>query len=173
MIIAKDQADAFISGYTHIMATIHGPKTATKAMSVTEVVAVGRAKYLANRGLLDEALQALGTQLITIPPEVVSAVRGIEVKRWVYLKDAKTHSIFIDPDGAAAYAVFGLTQGMREVLGRSGVAIETGLMRYHGRYVTDSIVTSVLWLGPGYRKSFAELFAEIKARGAFRKTCAS
>lgn len=170
MFIAKDAADAFISGYTHIMAEIHGPSPAKKKMTVVEVLAIAREKYLANPSLLDGALRALHARSITIPPEVVSAVRGIEVKQWIYLKDTRIHSIFLDPSGAAAYGVLGLTQGLREVLGKSGAAIETGLMRYHGRFVIDGVITRVVWLGPGYRKSFAELFAGIKLRGAFRKT---
>jgi hypothetical protein len=132
-------------------------------------VAYGRVNR-ADRALLDDALRDLDALSVKIAPEVVSAIRGLNVKQWVYLKDARRHSIFVDPSGDAAYAVLGLTQGMREILGKPGAMIETGLTVYGGHYVCDCVITRIVWLGPGYRKSFSEAFAGIKTRGAFRTT---
>ena len=170
MIITSTESSAFITGYTQLMTVIRGPAASGDKSSVLDIVATGRAKYVADRALLDHALESLAKKAIEVPEPVVAAVRSLEVKRWVYLKDLSKHSIFLDPQKDVAYAVYGLTDPIKSILGRSGAAIETGLMRYVGRYACDGIVASVVWLGPGYRKGFAAQFAEIRAKGDFCKT---
>lgn len=96
---------------------------------------------MADRSLLDSALSELNSQSIAIPPEVISAIRSLEVKKWVYLRDTKSHSVFIDPSGKAAFGALGLTQRIQDIIAYSGALIEIGLVCYFGRYVTDDIVS--------------------------------
>lgn len=172
MVIEESEASTFIQGYTQIMVQIYGPLPAKPKMKLREILAAARTKYLADRSLLDGALRELETGSVSVAPEVVSAVRGLEVKQWIYLKDTKAHSIFIDPSAEAAYGVLGLTQRFGDIIGGSGAIVETGLLRYLGRYVSDGIVTSVVWLGRNYKKDFNTVLADLRAQGRFHKTWA-
>ena len=53
-----------------------------------------------------------------------------------------------------------------------GYSRHNRLLRYLGRYVTDGIVTNVVWLGRNYKKDFTNEFASLRAQGAFHKTYA-
>ncbi|MGJ0486584.1 MAG: hypothetical protein ACR65R_18900 [Methylomicrobium sp.] len=170
MVVPEHEASAFIQGYTQVMVQIYGPVPAKPKKGLLEILAAARASYVTDRSLLEEALRQLKSESIVIAPEVVSAIKSLEVKKWIYLKDTSAFSIFIDPSTKAAYAVFGLTDRIRNIIGGSGAVVETGLLRYQGRYVTDGIVTSVIWLGRTYKKSFIEAFADLRAQGAFHKT---
>jgi hypothetical protein len=85
----------------------------------------------------------------------------------VYLRDTKLHSIFVDPSADRAYGVVGLTQSIREVIGGSGVLVETGLVRYAGHMVCDGLIAQQLWLGASYRRSFDHKLRALKAEGKF------
>jgi hypothetical protein len=107
-----------------------------------------------------------------IAPPVESAIRILEVKQWFYLKDTSTYSVFVDPSAETAYAVLGLTQRIRDLIGGSGAIVEIGLVQYLGHYVYDDLVSNVVWLGRNYRRDLALLLADPRARGAFRKSYA-
>jgi hypothetical protein len=63
--------------------------------------------------------------------------------------------------------VLGLTDRLRDIVGGSGIVLETGLVRYRGCFVCDGLVYKKLWLGPNYKKSFNAAFSEMKAEGRF------
>jgi hypothetical protein len=92
----------------------------------------------------------------------------MQLKKWIFLRDTKHHSLFLDPDGQAAYGVLGLTQRVRDIVGGPGVMLETAIIRYRGCFVCDGVVSQVVWLGPNYRKEFAALFSKLKKNGAFQ-----
>ena len=161
-----------IQGYTRIMVEIYGAWPAEPKLDLLEVLATARAKYVADRSLLDVALTDLKAKSAVISPEVISAVRSLELKGWIYLKDTTVHSIFIDPSVSAAYGVLGLTERIRDVVGGTGAVVETGLLQYLGRYVSDGIFGNVLWLGRNYKREFATEFARLRADGKFRKSYA-
>jgi hypothetical protein len=49
--------------------------------------------------------------------------------------------------------------------------LQTALVRYRGRFVCDGVISgSLLWLGPNYRRDYAELLKTLKATGAFHQT---
>ena len=172
MVVTEHEASTFIQGYTQVMAHIYGPLPTEPKMKLLEVLAAARAKYVADRSLLEGALRELNAKSIMVEPEVISAVQSLEVKKWVYLKDTSAYSVFIDPSAQVAYGVLGLTERVRNLIGGSGVVVETGLLRYLGRYVTDGIVTNVVWLGRNYKKDFTNEFANLQAQGAFHRTYA-
>ncbi len=170
MIVTEQEAAAFIHGYTLVMAEIAGPTASRSVMTLPEILVRGRAKYLSDRASLDDALRRLGARSILVAPEVESAIRSLEVKQWFYLTDTTRYSVFVDPSAETAYAVLGLTDRIRDFIGGSGALVETGLVHYRGHYVCDGLVSSVVWLGRNYRKDLALTLAEIRARGAFRKS---
>lgn len=171
--IDENDASAFIGGYSRLMAEIYGKPPARRASGILEMLAAARARYMADRSLLDKALHGLAGKAASVPDAVVSAIRSLEVEKWVYLRDTRSHSIFIHPSGQVAYGVLGLTERIRNIIGGSGAVIETGVVRYRGHYVTDGIVSNVVWLGPNYKKDFAGVLAQLRSQGAFHAACAS
>jgi len=171
MIVGAEEALAFIQGYQHLMLTVLGPEAVKGSQDTLALLAAGRKQYLADPSRLDRALEALASQSITVPAEVLAAVRTLEVKNWVYLRDTRAYSVFIDPEGQAAYGVLGLTQRFRDLLGDSGAIVEVGLMCYGGRYVSDGLVTRAVWLGRGYRQEFTARLGELRLQGAFHSRC--
>ena len=95
------------------------------------------------------------------------ALEGLEVRQWVYLRDTQIHSILIDSTADRAFGVLGLTQGIQDIVGGTGLIMEAGLVRYCGRYVCDGVISQPVWLGSGYRRSWNEKFKEIKVLGQF------
>jgi len=167
MVLEPKDATDFIQGYTKFMTAIYELSSPRVQQPVIEVIQEARGRYCADRTLLEKALIKLEAQSKTIDPEVLNAIRSLEVKKWVYLKDAKTYSVFIDPDGNAAYAVLGLTDRIREFAGATGMIFEAGLVRYKGRFVCDGIVASPIFLGQSYRKDFNAVLSRIKRQGNF------
>jgi hypothetical protein len=61
---------------------------------------------------------------------------------------------------------------VRNIIGSSGAVVETGVVRYLWRYVTDGIVSSVVWLGPNYKKEFSSVLAGLREAGKFHTSYA-
>ncbi|MGX2042228.1 hypothetical protein ACWJKU_19175 [Methylocaldum sp. MU1018] len=131
------------------------------------MLAAAREKYMSDRSLLDKALAVLKATSVSVPDEVVSAIRSLEFEKWIYIKDTRAYSIFIHPTGKAAYGVLGLTDRVRNIIGGSGAVIKTGVVLYVGHYVTDGIVSNVVWLGPHYKKDFSGVLASLRNQGVF------
>lgn len=167
MRLAPADAQRFIQGYKLLMLEILGEQEDRLAGSVVPLLAKARAKLARKPTLLRKSIARLEARNVRLDPEVVTALEGLEVRQWVYLRDTKLHSIMMDSSADRAFGVLGLTQGIRDIVGGTGVIIEAGLVRYCGRYVCDGVISQVVWLGPGYRRSWNETFKEIKASGHF------
>ncbi len=124
-------------------------------------------KFAGKPTLLGQSIARLESRHVRFDREVVTALERLEVRQWVYLRDPKLHSIMIDLSADRAFGVLGLTQGIRDIVGGAGVNIEVELVRYCERYVCDGVISQVVWLRPGYRRSWNETFKEIKATGQF------
>lgn len=170
MILAPNDAAAFIEGYKSILMEIDRQSPGKQQRELIDTLAAARAKYVADRSLLDAALAALSEKSPAIPSDVISAIRSLELKHWIYLRDTRSHSIFMDPDSEVAYGVVGLTNRIRDIIGGSGAVIQTAVTPYRGHYVCDGIVSNVAWLGPNYKRSFTSTLARIRALGQFHKT---
>lgn len=170
MIITEHEASIFIQGYTQLMVEIYGVAPPRRRYRLLEVIAAARVKYLADRALLDKALRQLSAKSVSVPDRVVSAVRSLEVKKWVYLRDTRSHSIFIDPSGEKAYGVLGLTERIRNITGGTGAVVEMGLVRYLGHYVSDGVAANLVWLGPNYKKDFSDALGRLRSKGEFHSS---
>jgi hypothetical protein len=137
-----------------------------------KVLAAGRRSYMADRSLLDRALDNLASKGLSVPGEVISAIRGLEVDKWWYLKDTRAYSVFLHSSWEVAYGVLGLTDRARSIIGGSGAIIETGFMPYMGHYVTDGVISSVLWLGPNYKRDATAVLANLRRQGKFHASSA-
>lgn len=167
MYLAPADAQRFIQGYKLLMLEVIGEQAGRLAGSVVPLLAKARAKLVGKPTLLRQSIARLEARHIKLDREVVMALEGLEVRQWVYLLDTKLHSILVELPADRAFGVLGLTQGIRDIVGGTGVIIEAGLVRYCGRYVCDGVISQVVWLGPGYRRSWSETFKEIKASGQF------
>jgi len=171
MILEADAAWRFINGYKKLLLEISGENGSKPEQGIVPKLIEARAKLIGQPALLDEAQARLAAKSEAIDPEVLQAVRGVDVREWVYLRDTKVHSIFMDYTTKRAFGVLGLTDRLRDIVGGSGVVVESGLVRYRGRFVCDGLVKSSLWLGPNYKRSFNATFAEWKAEGRFYVKC--
>jgi hypothetical protein len=168
MLLEPNLASVFMQDYIGLMAEIYvSDPEHEKRATVLEIVASGRARYAADPKRLDAAIAAAAARRKPLATEVAEAVRKMQLKKWIFLRDTNRHSLFLDPEGNAAYGVLGLTQRIRDIVGGSGAILETALLPYRGRFVCDGVITEVLWLGANYRKSFAALFSRLKKSGAF------
>lgn len=168
MYLSLADAQRFIQVYKLLMLEVLGEQEDGIPGSVVPLLAKARAKLVGKPTLLRQAIDQLEARHAKLDREVIMAIEGLEVRQWVYLRDTKLHSIMIDLTADRAFGVLGLTQGIRDIVGGTGVIIETGLVRYRGRYVCDGVISQAVWLGPGYRRSWNERFKEIKASGQFR-----
>jgi len=122
-----------------------------------------------NAALLDQALD--GETTPPIDSAVSRAIRTLRIDDYVYLKDTKDYSIFIQASGNSAFGVVGLTERIRDIVGASGVMIETGLIRYRGKFVCDGLVSRLVYLGPGYRKNYGAIYRDLRTQGRFQVEC--
>jgi hypothetical protein len=170
MILDPNDAAAFLEGYKSVLLEIDRQSPGKQQLELVETLVAARSKYFADRSLLDSALAALSGKSPALSEEIVSAIRGLELKHWIYLRDTRSHSIFMDPDAEVAYGVVGLTNRIRDIIGGSGASIQTAITPYRGHYVCDGLISSVAWLGPNYKRSFNNDLARIRALGQFHKT---
>lgn len=103
-------------------------------------------------------------------PAVFRAISTLRIDDYVYLKDTKDYSIFIQASGNSAFGVVGLTERIRDIVGASGVMI-AALVRYRGRFVCDGLVSRLVHLGPAYRRSYAEVYRDLRTQGRFQVEC--
>jgi len=118
--------------------------------------------------LLQPALARLHERGEPIADDVAEAVAGMQAGRWLYLRDTRSHSIFIEPHTEVAYGVLGLTQRLKEMTGESGVWTKTALLPFRGKVICDGLIANPVWLGADYKRSANELLVQIRAAGRFR-----
>jgi len=167
MHLAPADAQRFIQAYKLLMLEVLGEQEDSITGSVVPLLAKARAKIVGKPALLRKSIVQLEARHAKLDREVVTAIEGLEVRQWVYLRDTKLHSIMIDSTTDRAFGVIGLTQKIRDLVGGTGLFMETGLVRYRGRYVCDGIISQAVWLGSGYRRSWNETFKVLKESGRF------
>lgn len=171
MVIEPSAAHHFIAGYQCLLALVDAQSTQPSGLTGMNLLVHSRRIIADDPARLDAALNALAEKGEALADDVRAAVQSLQLKQWVYLRDTTQYSVFIDPALEKAYAVLGLTQPLKQVIGGSGASIHTGVMAYRGQYVCDGLFSGQLvWLGAGYKTSFSENLADIKKRQNFYKT---
>lgn len=161
-------AQTFIEGYQHILSAIHSLQGLKRAGTPHDRMIEARARLDRESELLDEALEMLADRRgIQVDDKVVSAVRTLNLDRWVYLRDLRHHTIILHPDGVVGYGVVGLTQPIRELTGGPGWLFKAGLMAYEGRYICDGLLCECVALGPNLRAELNKAYKSLKDTGAF------
>ena len=152
----------FLGHYQNLLESI--PITKPKANVVTQLAAARDALH-ADPALLQPALAHLQNLGSPCADDVLQAVQTLCVDNWIYVSDTATHSQFLEPKGAAAYATKTLTTPLKEMFGSSGAVLSCGLLVFQGQVICDGLVRFVAWLGPNYRSSFKEQLAACRAQG--------
>lgn len=165
MILDARSATAFINGYKKLLLQISG--TTGGNFELLERLVEGRARLMSNASLLDDALSRIHAQAQHVDERIVAAASSLQVKSWVYMRDTRRYSVFIEPAGTFAYGALGITNPIKELLGGAGALVETGLLLYEGRIVCDGLISSLTWIGPSYKRSFDKALSNIRSAGAF------
>ena len=160
-------ADAFIAGYKRVLLRVAG--STREGRDVLGTLVHARRRVVEDAAVLDQAFD--GEITPPVDPAVSRAIRTLHIDDYVYLKDTKDYSVFIQASGNSAFGVVGLTEPIRDVVGASGVMIETGLVRYRGKFVCDGLVSRLVHLGPGYRKSYDAVYRDLRTQGRFQVEC--
>ena len=167
MIIDSQSAQIFINGYSKLLAEVHRLSNGKAGMPLLEMLADAREVIVASPQTIESAMLSLDQKESSVPPEIISAIKSLQLKQWVYLRDTTRYSVFLEPSGKDAYAVLGLTNRVRDLLGGSGVSFKTGVVEFAGHFVCDGIASNPVWLGANYRKDFSANLAILKKEGRF------
>jgi hypothetical protein len=165
MILDERSAAVFIDGYKKLLLEICGPDGGN--VKVLERLAKGRKKLVLNVSLLEDAVSRIHDRGQHVDETVVVAAASLQVKSWVYLRDTRRYSIFMEQAGTHAYGAVGITDSIKELLGGSGALVETGLLLYDGRIVCDGLISPLAWIGPTYKRDFDEALSRLRAAGQF------
>jgi hypothetical protein len=171
MVIEPTIANRFINEYKRFLLSIYQPESADDdGKRMIEKLHLARKRFLANRGLLDEYMRTLEDGVEPIDRKILLAIRNLEYARWVYLRDLKSHSIFLEDGGGSGYGygVLGLMDEISVMTGGPGAVLEAGVFAFDDHYVCDGLIANVVQLGPNYRRSFNELYKELLETGKFR-----
>jgi hypothetical protein len=173
MIIDPLPAAKFIAVYKALLLEIDGAGHHGRRSNLIKRLVAARSRLLSDPSLIDRALAALKSKSMTVDPEVVGALRSLEVANWIFLRDTRIHSLFVHPSEHRAYGVLGLNDRIRDIAGGVGVVIETGLVQYGGRFVCDGLISRIVSLGKNYRTDFNRTYQAIKSEGRFYSRCGS
>ena len=163
MVITLTLARRFIDAYMHFLGSLL-PDSAKKGKSTTQWLVLARKVYKENREVLDQYRK----RHPQADADILDAIAALKVQRWIYLKDTRAYSVWMDETCEQAYGVLGLTQRIRDVAqGESGVVMTTGVMPLGGRWVTDGLAENLVWLGPNIRRDYAERYQHLRQTGRF------
>jgi len=167
MTLDPTAANNYIHWYKAILFEIGSASTRSEHHDVLAVLSAARGRLVESPPLLDDAVERLRSKGEPVDERVIDALRTLSVQDWVFLRDTTRYSLFLSASGSDAYAVVGLTEPIRKFSQGSGVLIKTGVVEFAGRFVCDGLVTRIVHLGSGIRKSFASAYHEAKAAGRF------
>jgi hypothetical protein len=162
-------AQAFIAGYQAILLMLTARRDIISRPGFLASLMEGRQALAREPTAIEAALDRLEDKGISIEPCVEQAIRTLRVGRWIYLRDTRYYPVFLDSESDSALAVVGLTDRLRDLLGGSGVYMETGIVEYAGHFVCDGLFRTLASLGPNYRQSFSESYAAIRNAGGFQR----
>lgn len=167
MMLDPMAANTYIQSYKAVLLEIGSTSSGSKHQNVLAVLVAARTRLVEDPRRLDEAVERLRSKAEPVDERVIAALRTLSVQDWVFLRDTTRYSLFLNASGSDAYAVVGLTEPIRKFSQGSGVLIKTGVVEFAGRFVCDGLVTRVVHLGAGIRKSLADAYREVKAAGRF------
>ena len=162
-------AQPFISGYQVILFNLAAPReTATRSDFLARLVD-GRQQLVEAPAHLDVVLKEVRAKGIHISLPVEQAIRTLRVDNWIYLKDTRYYSVFLDSNEEWGLGVMGLNDRLRDLVGGPGVFMKTGIVEYAGQYVCDGLIEDFVYIGPNYRRSFNDAYQAMRKSGDFQR----
>lgn len=162
MIIDKPLADRFIATYMDFLGTLV-TASEKRGKRPTQWLIIGRKNYLADRDTL-KAYRAAHPQA---DAEILDTIGALQFGSWVYLKDTRSYSVFLDEKNQAAFGVLGLTDRLRDIIGDSGLIFRTGVMPLGGRWVCDGLLEDPVMVGNNMRRELTTQYQALRQAGAF------
>lgn len=163
MVISPPLARRFIDAYMGFLGTLL-PNSAKTQKDPTQWLVQARRLYLEK----PTELETYRAQHPDADAQMLDTIAALKVERWIYLKDTRAYSVWMDETGEQAYGVLGLTQRIRDVAqGESGVVMTTGVIPLGSRWVTDGLVENLVWLGPNIRRDYAKRYQHLRQTGRF------
>jgi hypothetical protein len=101
MILDERSAAVFINGYQKLLLEICDPTGGN--VKLLERLVEGRKKLTSDVSLLDDAVTRIHDQGQHVDETVIAAAASLQVKSWVYLRDTRRYSIFMERAGIHAY----------------------------------------------------------------------
>jgi len=167
MLLDADSSHRFIAGYKRVLLEIHRQSADDSDEGILAGLAAARTKLNESPALLEQVasdLEAIGQP---VDPDILQALRSMQLGRWVFLRSTKRYAIFIDEAVENAFAVYGLTNTVEHIVGAAAVCFEAAVPNFAGHYICDGIIQNPVFLGSGYRKQFSAALANMKRIGRF------
>ncbi len=161
MILSSARAHSFLTQYSSLLLSLLDPDSAQN-LDLLQALVLGRTHLAEDPSRLEQAMSKVGELKLALDPELIEAVKTLKVDQWIYLKDTQRYSVFLDSEGQAAYGVWGLTERIRDIVGKSGCVLQAGILHYAGHYVCDGLITSLVFLGQNHLNHFKELYQELR-----------
>jgi hypothetical protein len=167
MQIDAPTARRFIQAYMAFLGSLL-PEQRKQGLQTTQWLVQARALWVADPSLLQAYRQAQARQSVAMDEPMLDAIAQARIDHWVYLKDARSYSVFLDARATQAYAVLGLTQRLRDVgLESSGATFKAALVPLNGHWVCDGLLAEPVHLGPNYRREFNTQYQSLRQQGRF------
>lgn len=93
MVIAPQAAKAFISGYTRLLTQVHLQSNGEPDMELVQILAAARQSVVESPSLIDAAAAALDAKGASITQDVLDAIKTIQLKHWIFLRDTSRYSV--------------------------------------------------------------------------------
>jgi len=167
MLINPVAAQRFIAGYKAILLHVHAAAKLKKGKSVIADLAAARGYLTEHTQNLNAAFTALEAEKCGIEDDIADAIRSMRVDLWVYLRHTTRYAVFIDHEMTTARAVRALTDPIAAITGKPAVTFKAGVFEFDGCYVCDGIIDTPVYLGPGYRATYNDAYAQLRKAGQF------
>jgi hypothetical protein len=167
MQIDEPTAQRFIQAYMAFLGSLLSEQS-KQGLQNSQWLVKARALWAADPSMLQAYRQAQAQQSVAVDESMLDAIAHARVDRWVYLKDTRSYSVFLDAHATQAYAVLGLTQRLRDVgLDGSGVTFKAALVPLNGHWVCDGLLADPVHLGSNYRREFNTQYQALRQQGRF------
>jgi hypothetical protein len=117
----------------------------------------------------DDVLAAVCEENIELDVVSLDAIRRLRLQNWMYLRDTRGGSIFLDNEAPVSFQVLGLTEPLPKVIGSSRRLIKTAIAPMGNVFFADGLMTTVLHIGPNMRGDLNERNERTVQRGAYYK----
>ncbi len=167
-----ERAYSFINTYQKILLEIAGVAPEDQDASVDDDNAIqrlvdAREQLVSEPAQLERAVARLRERGEALDQEVLESLRDIRLQDWFYLRDTRSHSIFLDAEGHAAYGVLGLIQPLSQLAAGPSVVVRTALVAYKDGIVCDGLMMRLAGIGPNLRRDGSAEVTAARREGRF------